>query len=113
MAEADVGSTVGIGVGTGVDEGAEISVGAWVGAGVIVVGRGLSVGVTAAVGRTVTSSPESESEHAAITKANANIKNMDANQALVRMMMSKLVESPLLCLYAVVRPSLSKSYQLC
>ena len=50
MAEADVGSTVGIGVGIGVDEGAEISVGAWVGAGVIVVGRGLSVGVTAAVG---------------------------------------------------------------
>ena len=105
MAGADVGSTVGIGV----DEGAEISVGA----GVIVVGRGLSVGVTAAVGPTVTSSPESESEHAAITKANANIKNMAAPQALLRMMMSKLVRSPLLCLYAVVRPSLAKSYQLC
>ena len=109
MAEADVGSKVGIGV----DEGAEISVGAWVGAGVSVGGRELSVGVTAAVGRTVTSSPESESEHAAITKANANIKNMAAPQVLLRMMMSKLVRSPLLCLYAVVRPSLSKSCQLC
>ena len=109
MAGADVDSTVGIGV----DEGAEISVGAWVGAGVIVGGRELSVGVTAAVGRTVASSPESESEHAAITKANANIKNMDADQALVRMMMSKLVKSPLLCLRAVVRPSLAKSCQLC
>ena len=109
MAGADVGSKVGIGV----DEGAEISVGAWVGAGVIVGGRELSVGVTAAVGRTVASSPESESEHAAITKANANIKNMDADQALVRMMMSQLVRSPLLCLYAVVRPSLAKSCQLC
>ena len=72
------------------------SAGAW--AGELVGCGGLSVGAAVAVGAAVPSSPDPESEHAANTTASARIKNMYAGEALVRMLMSKLVEAPLRCL---------------